>query len=386
MLAGLKQLLSATEFDRAEVTGYAQQLILPETRSGFVWMAVLLSALQAGIWFLQFQVGRGDDYFNTFCLLSLLSVHMLWSIRYVKDTKTLHLLAITYLTMYATAIVLVAHRTGYFDVGLMASAVMLLVAVPLIPWGLREAITVNVLIYSLFTSSTLVVAGRFTSQTLWTLQFLFFASALIAFVLVARNVKVRKNDIETRFDLDQAQQKHEQISLTDPLTGARNRRYLDKHFSEFVNSAIDEKVSISFVLLDVDYFKMLNDSFGHQSGDIILQRLVTILEDRLPKDSIVVRLGGDEFAILLKGSACHDQIERCLTELQQDSAVLTVTGGKLVSVTAGFAVNDFDAAIPSLEQLYRIADEELYTHKRGRDTNEVATNSFRTHKGKVLHE
>jgi hypothetical protein len=135
-----------------------------------------------------------------------------------------------YLVMSGTAITLVAHQIGSLDIALMSSSVLLIVAIPLMPWGLKEAIGIALLIYGLFTASTLSVAGRFDAQTLWTLQFLFFASISITLALVARNIGVRKHDIETRFDLEQAQRKQELLSLTDPLTGVWNRRFLTLNF------------------------------------------------------------------------------------------------------------------------------------------------------------
>ncbi len=166
MFNGVKQLLSATDFARDEVSAYARELVLPETRAGLLWLALLLLGLQGGIWTLEYRAGRGDEYFYTFCMLSLLSLHMLWSVRFVKDTAALHYLAMAYLLVYATAVVMVAHRAGDFDTALMASAIMLIIAVPLVPWGLREAAAVTILIYTLFTGSTVAVKGRFDSETL----------------------------------------------------------------------------------------------------------------------------------------------------------------------------------------------------------------------------
>jgi len=374
---GVKQLLSATEFARDEVTAYARELILPETRAGLVWLSLLLLALQGGIWGLEINAGRGAAYFHTFALLSLLSIHMLWSVRFIKDTSTLHYLAITYLVMYSMAIVFAAHRAGHIDIVLMASAVMMIVAVPLIPWGLREAAAVSLLIYTLFTGSTMSVTGRFDAQTLWTMQFLFFASSLIALVLVARNVRVRKHDIETRFDLKEAGQRHEHLSLTDALTGAFNRRFLNQNYDVLVQNASSREQQLCLALLDIDQFKSLNDTHGHHSGDIVLKQLVGILNKNLPGDSFVIRLGGDEFAILCSGKRCRESVTQCLRHLETDPAVLRATDGKVVTVSAGFAHSIIDGVASSLEATYRRADEQLYSTKRSRqagtgDGNAVA--------------
>lgn len=364
----MKQLWSATEFSRDDVTSYARGLILPDTRVALVAMAVLLLCLQIGIWLLQIKMGQGQQYFYTFCLLSLLSCHVLISSWFVKETRVLYLLAMAYLVMSGTAITLVAHQMGTFNIALLSSSILLIVAIPLMPWGLKEAIGISLLIYGLFTASTLSVAGRFDPQTLWTLQFLFFASILIALALVARNVGVRKHDIETRFDLEQAQREQEKLSLTDPLTGVWNRRFLTRNFLDIVEDARAEKRKLQLALLDLDDFKVLNDSRGHHSGDEILKGLADVLRINLPGNAHVIRLGGDEFAVLYSGEGFETQVRQCLKHLETDPKLLRSTGGVSVKVSVGFAELGADQN-PVLEDLYRLADKRLYAAKRARSEN-----------------
>ncbi len=381
MFGALKKLFSATEFSRQEVTEYARQLILPETRIGLLSLSTLLLALQVGILLLEYRAGRGDAYLYTFILLSLLSCHMIFSSHFVKDTPTLHYLAMTYLIIYGTSIALAAHRSGQFEISLMASAVMLIVSIPLVPWGLKEGAAVAILIYTLFTASSVAVAGRFDIETLWTLQFLFVASSVIALSLVARNVRVRKHDIETRFDLHQAQQLHEHLSLTDPLTGAFNRRYLDRHYSDLVAEAQARDQHVYLALLDIDQFKPLNDTFGHHVGDEILKHLVEILSRNLPGNSVVVRLGGDEFAVVFVGEKVHETLAQCLKHLETDPAVLRATQGCVVAVSSGFALAADGDDVRRLQDVYRAADAELYAVKR--QHSQVSTSGAATNSGMV---
>jgi diguanylate cyclase (GGDEF)-like protein len=361
----LKQLWSATQFATEEISQYARGLILPDTRFGLMIMAALLLLLQAGTWALQARVGQGQRYFYTFCILAALSVHVLISARVVKETRTLHLLAMAYLIMSGTAITLVAHQMGDFNIALMASSVLLVIAIPLVPWGLKEAIGLSLLIYGLFTVSTLSVAGRFPAQTLWTLQFLFLASSAIAWALVARNVRVRKHDIETRFHLQAAHEQQEMISMTDPLTGAWNRRFLEKEFVNLVKDGHTSGHDLELALLDIDNFKYINDTYGHHFGDHILRRLVEICIKNLPGNACLVRLGGDEFAILFAGPDCQSRVGQCLRHLQTDPQLLREMDNHPVTVSAGFADlppgSDAD-----LDGLYRVADEALYAAKRNR--------------------
>ncbi len=187
---------------------------------------------------------------------------------------------------------------------------------------------------------------------------------MIAVVLVARNIRVRKHDIESRYDLEQAQRRHEQLSLTDPLTGALNRRFLDNNYAQIVAQAVKRDQRVVLVLLDIDQFKPLNDTYGHHCGDSVLKQLVRILQDNLPGDSLVIRLGGDEFAVLFHGKECRKQIDRCLRHLETDPAVLRATEGRPVRVSAGYAIAADGQSHP-LEEIYRHADESLYAAKRG---------------------
>jgi diguanylate cyclase (GGDEF)-like protein len=234
-----------------------------------------------------------------------------------------------------------------------------------VPWGLKEATAVAILIYTLFTASSVAVAGRFDIETLWTLQFLFVASSAIALSLVARNVRVRKHDIETRFDLEQAQRRHEHLSLTDPLTGAFNRRYLDRYYGELVAEAQSRDQKVYLALLDIDQFKPLNDTFGHHAGDEILKHLVDILTKNLPGNCVVVRLGGDEFAVVFVGEKVQETIAQCLKHLATDPAVLRATQGQPVGVSSGFSIAA-DGDERKLQDVYRAADKELYATKRRR--------------------
>jgi diguanylate cyclase (GGDEF)-like protein len=361
----LKRLWSATEFSRDDVASYARGIILPDTRYGLMAMAALLLCLQIGIWLLQIKIGQGQKYFYTFCVLSLLSCHVLISSWFVKETRVLHLLAMAYLVMSGTAITLVAHQIGSLNIALMSSSVLLIVAIPLMPWGLKEAMGIAFLIYGLFTASTLSVAGRFDTQTLWTLQFLFFASISITLALVARNIGVRKHDIETRFDLEQAQREHELLSLTDPLTGVWNRRFLTLNFDRICNEARAEQCNLKLALLDLDNFKILNDTLGHHCGDEILKGLTATLRENLPGNAYIIRLGGDEFAILYSGKDLESLVHQCLKHIETDPKLMRAAGGKPVKVSAGFAEMTPDSS-PNLVELYRLADERLYEVKRSR--------------------
>lgn len=91
----------------------------------------------------------------------------------------------------------------------------------------------------------------------------------------------------------------QQLSLTDPLTGLLNRRYLEERLSEEISRAKRQRSEMCLLMIDVDYFKSYNDSFGHTAGDAALRLVANALRDSLRAADVAARYGGEEFSILL---------------------------------------------------------------------------------------
>jgi diguanylate cyclase len=227
------------------------------------------------------------------------------------------------------------------------------------------------LIYATFTLSTLGVTGRFTPESLLTMQFLMLAAALTTIAIVAHNLLVRRDDIELRFRLEHAHRELHVLSQQDPLTGAWNRRFLEANFGRIVEEYLASRKPVYFALLDVDEFKAINDRQGHHHGDLVLRQLVTVLRTYLGADGHVVRLGGDEFAALYRAADRDDQLNAALTLLRSERREAQPLGP--ISVSAGVVAVTRDAAF-DLEATYRRADEALYAAKqlRGQQTAESA--------------
>jgi len=107
-------------------------------------------------------------------------------------------------------------------------------------------------------------------------------------------VKERTNELES------VNQKLAELSTTDALTGVRNRRYFDQVLEREFNRARREREQLSILMLDIDYFKRVNDDYGHQVGDDALRRVANILREVVHRTTdIMARYGGEEFAIIL---------------------------------------------------------------------------------------
>lgn len=152
----------------------------------------------------------------------------------------------------------------------------------------------------------------------------------------------------------------------DPLTGVLNRRGFDE---KVLTMSLHENAPGMRVLaiIDIDFFKTINDTWGHPFGDDVLVGLAQVLQASCRKDDIVARLGGEEFAMILHADS-HEQAEKILTRCQDNIREMKfpTEGDDFVSITVSFGVVKMDTA--PIDQLMKKADQALYLSKRrGRD-------------------
>jgi diguanylate cyclase (GGDEF)-like protein len=165
----------------------------------------------------------------------------------------------------------------------------------------------------------------------------------------------------------------QQDSLTDPLTGLPNTRFMFTHLSREVARAERLKAELALLVLDVDEFKEINDTYGHRVGDRALREVARTLRAAIRPYDVCVRYAGDEFVVVLSGCGL-EEVEEKRRELQEvaDTMVVDVGGGVLVpiSVSVGAAVFPHDGE--TTEALIAKADSRMYSdknmRKRSRDT------------------
>jgi diguanylate cyclase (GGDEF)-like protein len=149
-------------------------------------------------------------------------------------------------------------------------------------------------------------------------------------------------------------------ALTDPLTGVANRRRLDESLEAEVSRAQRYGEALSLIIADLDYFKQINDEYGHEVGDTVLKSFAHIMKSTVREVDVVARLGGDEFVILLpeSGSAAAEALAERIRLSQSRAAVLPVRRAITVSLgTAELRAGESAAA------LLRRADRALYQAK-----------------------
>jgi diguanylate cyclase (GGDEF)-like protein len=150
-------------------------------------------------------------------------------------------------------------------------------------------------------------------------------------------------------------------AATDPLTGLGNRRLVEDALARMLAQSRRTGDSIAVVMIDVDRFKSVNDTFGHEAGDALLVEIARVLSAGTREYDIVGRRGGDEFVVLLAqvdGVQASQIIDRC----RQAIAAVHV-GQPPVTATASFGIAMSGDATDDPAALIRAADEALYSAK-----------------------
>jgi len=146
-------------------------------------------------------------------------------------------------------------------------------------------------------------------------------------------------------------------AATDPLTGLLNRRSFENQVQELIRTGRP----FSLAMGDLDHFKLLNDTHGHDAGDRALRLFARTMRSILRSDDLVCRYGGEEFAIVFPGcdtAAAADALSRV-----QEQLLVSLAGGTVPGFTSSFGVAHSSDA-PSLEELCRVADAALFRAKR----------------------
>ena len=157
----------------------------------------------------------------------------------------------------------------------------------------------------------------------------------------------------------------EKLSFLDPLTQLLNRRGLQRMLSRELELSGREGASLSVILLDLDNFKPINDTFGHAVGDIVLQELSKVLKCTVRATDYVSRIGGDEFIILLPNTRLAEGVhfsERIRLAISQTPVV--VAGGQTVKVTASLGVMSVNKRTASVDSLLEETHAALAKSKR----------------------
>ena len=197
-----------------------------------------------------------------------------------------------------------------------------------------------------------------------------------ALMTTNKQLQQRTQELEQRSqDLEKALSLVEKLAVTDSLTDLWNRRYFDDNLAATFSRAQRFSEPLCLILLDIDFFKQINDTHGHAAGDTVLQTLARVFKSRTRETDILARLGGDEFSFLLYRTN-HDAgilFAESLLAIARGLHFTFHDQPATVGLSIGVACN-WDG-IHSIEALYGAADEALYEAKR-RGRNQLIAYPF----------
>jgi two-component system, cell cycle response regulator len=156
-----------------------------------------------------------------------------------------------------------------------------------------------------------------------------------------------------------------QLALTDALTGLHNRRYLDSHLKSLTERAAVDGKSVALLIFDIDFFKGINDTYGHEAGDDVLREFAERLKRGVRGIDLVARLGGEEFVVVMpETDAAYASLiaERLRRDVERES--FPTRGGEQLPVTVSIGVAEFRGASDCADALIKRADQALYSAKR----------------------
>ncbi|MGU7774643.1 sensor domain-containing diguanylate cyclase [Burkholderia sp. MR1-5-21] len=192
--------------------------------------------------------------------------------------------------------------------------------------------------------------------------------------LLARLSEAMARTERALHELQRTNEKLEHMAATDPLTGAANRRQFIDSVEAEIARAKRNGAPFSLLALDLDHFKTINDSYGHQAGDRVLQRFVKTCLDAIRPYEGVARVGGEEFMVLLPRAALDTALligERLRAAIAGEP--FETGAGNPIAITVSVGVSEFGRDGETIDAILRAADERMYRAKHQGRNCVVAT-------------
>jgi diguanylate cyclase (GGDEF)-like protein len=179
---------------------------------------------------------------------------------------------------------------------------------------------------------------------------------------------------ETTNILREQKEESERKAILDELTGAYNRRYFETKIEDELNLAKRFRTKMSIIMFDIDHFKKINDTYGHQAGDTVLHELGVIIKGLTSSVDSFCRYGGEEFALIMPETGM-EEAEETAEKLRKAIEEHAFYGGEtLIKVTISLGISEYPSHGIHKEALVEKADGALYRAKQGgRNNVKVAT-------------
>jgi len=202
----------------------------------------------------------------------------------------------------------------------------------------------------------------------------------IGMVIILFNIRLRAKVQEKTEELNQLNREleskvkertkelrhlNDKLSLaanTDPMTGIYNRRYFFDISREILAISRRKSISICIAMLDIDKFKDINDTYGHDVGDIVIKKSVSIIQKELREDDILIRFGGEEFIIMMIDTTLDSTYNLCESIRKNLENSYLIDKDKKITISIG--ISEFQPNDKNIDTIVKRADNALYKAKR----------------------
>lgn len=210
-------------------------------------------------------------------------------------------------------------------------------------------------------------ARKHSAWQFWNVIIILFVLMLEAIFIFKPMVEATKNYQETL----------KRLAFEDALTGLNNRRAFIKRATALIRFLGRENKAVAVVLMDLDHFKQVNDTYGHKAGDLVLQHFSGLLTKSVRPSDVVGRVGGEEFSIVLanvRSEIAFKIIERLRRKVESTPCLIDEKHDQYLSYTASFGIIVVTSPGMDIEELMNMADKNLYKAKKnGRNTIVIST-------------
>ncbi len=183
-------------------------------------------------------------------------------------------------------------------------------------------------------------------------------------------IELREVNIQLSHQLEEVRRLHVQLSeyaIRDRLTGIFNRGYMEETLDRELARANREKIPLSVVMIDIDKFKMVNDTYGHRAGDEVLRKLGELLMKNVRTGDVACRYGGDEMLVVMPNALMEDAIRRAKELGRKFSELAFNFDDAVFQTTLSMGVSSFPIHAKTVGELLHVVDKALYSAKNERD-------------------
>lgn len=178
-----------------------------------------------------------------------------------------------------------------------------------------------------------------------------------------RTRKLQMELLKKNGELQEAYNTIKKLAITDMLTGAYNRSFIKEYMANLVEKCNSNAFDMGCIMLDIDNFKLVNDTYGHLTGDIVLENVADICRQQVKESGAAIRFGGEEFLILIHGNSTNniEDITEGIRHRCENSRCCELNF--TVSLGAGIFKIHRDSSLQDLQEAIKVADKMLYISK-----------------------